>query len=165
MTMGDVRQMPALDGIDPQFLASDGFHPEFGYLCPAPRMRHRIRMIAISGSVVMMIAAISVLTLHREGGESSRGGSALSAAAAAPTADDTPATTWAPPSAVTGASGVLRAPAPCLDLLGSLLDRHCESGKSRAARSRRGAPHRVVSLPIGRSGALSANEPRVHSRL
>jgi hypothetical protein len=164
MTMGDVRQMPALDGIDPQSPSSEGFHPEFGYLCPTPRMRLRIRMIAISGSIGMMIAAISVLALHREGGESSRGGLALSAAAAVPTADATPAMTLAPPIAVTGASGALRAPASCRDPLGFLLDRHCESGKSRAARSRRGAPHRIVSLPIGRSGALSANEPRVPER-
>jgi hypothetical protein len=162
MPMGDVHKIPPPNGIYPQFLSSDDFHPELGYLCPTPRMRLKLRMIAILASIAMMIGAISVLArVHRDGGESDRRALALSAAAAVPTADEAPAMTLSSPTAETGASGALRAPASCQDLLGAFVNHQCESGKSRASRSRRGAPHQIVSLPIGHSGAVSANEPTV----
>jgi hypothetical protein len=162
LTMSDARQMLPPNGIYPRFLSSEAFHPEFGYLCPTPRMRLKIRMIAIMASIGMMVGAISVVALmHREGGENDRGELALAAAAAIPTADETPAVMLPPATAVVGASGVLHAPARCQDLLGSFVDRQCESAKSRAAHSRR-APHQIASLPIGRGGVVSANEPTVH---
>jgi hypothetical protein len=162
MTMGDVHKIPLPNGICPQFLSSDDFHPEFGYLCPTPRMRIKLRMIAILASIGMMIGAILVLApVHRDGSESDRRELALSAAAAVPTADETPAMKLPSSTVVTIAPGALRAPASCQDLLGSFVNHQCESGKSREARSRRGAPHRIVSLPIGRSGAVFAAEPTV----
>ena len=158
--MGDFHKISPPDGAYPQFLSSDDFHPEFGYLCPTPRMRLKLRMIAIVASIAMMIGAISILApVHRDGGESDRRALALSAAAAVPTADEAPAMTS--PTAVTGASDALRAPSSCQDPLGAFVNHQCESGKSRALRPRRGAPHHIVSLPIGHSGAVSANEPTV----
>jgi hypothetical protein len=152
-TMGDVHKIPPPNGIYPQSLSSDDFHPEFGYLCPTPRIRLKLRMIAILASIGMTIGAISVLApVHSEGGESDRRELALSAAAAVPTADEAPAMT------LPSSTAALRAPAPCQDLLGSFANHQCESGKSRSARSTRGAPHGIVSLPIGHSGAVSANE-------
>lgn len=142
---------PPPNGIYPQSLSSDDFHPEFGYLCPTPRMRLKLRVIAILASIGMTIGAISVLALvHREGDENDRRELALSAAV--PTADEAPAMT------LPSSTAALRAPAPCQDLLGSFVNYQCESGKSRSARSTRGAPHGIVSLPIGHSGAVSANE-------
>jgi hypothetical protein len=151
--MGDIHKIPPANGIYPQFLSSGDFHPEFGYLCPTPRMGLKLRMIAILASIGLMIGAISVLApVHREGGV------ALSAPAAVPTADEAPAMTLPSSTAVTGASGALRALAPCQDLMGSFANHQCESAKSRSARSTRGAPHQILSLPIGQSGAVSANE-------
>jgi hypothetical protein len=133
--MGDVHKIPPPNGIYPQSLSSDNFHPEFGYLCPTPRMRLKLRVIAILASIGMTIGAISVLApVHREGGENDRRELALSSAAAVPTADEVPAMTLPSSTALMGASVALRAPAPCLDLLGSFVNHQCEPGKSRARR-------------------------------
>jgi hypothetical protein len=156
MTMGDVRQMPAPPGIYPQVPSSDDFHPEFGYLCPTPRMRFKIRMIAILASIGIMVGTISVLALLGEGGESDRRELSLPAAAAVLKAEEPPAVTLPPPAT---AMGALRGPTPCKDLLAWFLDRRCELRKSSTVGSRRVAIHQIVSLPIGRSGSVSANEP------
>jgi hypothetical protein len=135
-----MSKMPPPRDISPQFLSPEGFHPEFGYLCPTRRMRLKIRMIAILASIGMMLAAISVLALmHRE-------------LAAAPVAGDEASALLLPRPA---------APASCRDLRGMFLHRQCQSGKSRAARSRRGVSRQMLSLPIGRRGVVSANESAV----
>jgi hypothetical protein len=155
--MGDVHKIPPPNGIYPQSLSSDDFHPEFGYLCPTPRMRLKLRVIAILASIGMTIGAISVLApVHSEGDENDRRELALSAAV--PTADEAPAMTLPSSTALMGASVALRAPTPCQELLGSLVNHQCETGRSRSARSTRGAPNGIASLPIGHSGAVSANE-------
>jgi hypothetical protein len=160
--MGDIHKIPAPNGIYPLFLSSDDFHSEFGYLCPTPRMRRKLRVIAILASIATMIGAISVLpAVKRNGVEGDRGEMAVSAATVEPTADEAPATTLLSPTAATGAASALSAPAPCRDPLGSFVNHQCESGKSRSARSRRGAPHQIVFLPIGRGSVVSANEPVV----
>jgi hypothetical protein len=164
MTVGGVRQIHTADGIYPQFLSSDDFHPEFGCLCPTPRMRRKIRMIVASVSIGIVIGAISVLGLvHREGHEGDGRGSGPSAAVATatvPATDETPFMTLPLPAAVTSASGVPWASGPCQDPEQSFLDIRCERGKSGVARSRRAIAHRIVSLPIGRSAAMS-DEPTV----
>jgi hypothetical protein len=137
--------------ISPQFLSLERFHPEFGYLCPTRCMRLKIRMIAILVSIGMMVAAISVLALeHREDGKGDR--SEMATPAAPPVAGDEASPLILTPHAT---------PAPCQDLLGTFLNRQCQSGKSRAARPRRGASRQMVSLPIGRRNVVSANEPAV----
>jgi hypothetical protein len=112
----------------------------------------RIRISAASASIGIMFGAISVLALTQ--GESRQHGreEPATAGAAAPAADDTSA--MAPITA-----GAVHTRSPCENWLDSFLDRECESGKSREPRSRRDAPHRSVSLPIGRSGAILADEP------
>jgi hypothetical protein len=152
-------EMPAPGGVEPQFLSSDDFHPEFGYLLPMPRKRRQIRRAAMSASVAIVIAAISVVSLvRREGGGSGRDFVSAAAAAAAPVADERPNVAPAGPVAVTDASSVSRAPAPCTDLLGSFIDSQCRSAKLRKSRSERRAASRVVSLPIGRSASVARDE-------
>ncbi len=137
--------------ISPPYLPPERFHPEFGYLCPTRRMRSKIRMVAILASIAMMVAAISVLALaHREDGGSDRREMALPAAALV-AGNESLALISPPPVA----------PAACGDLPGMFLDRQCRSAKSRAARARRAATRRMVSLPIGRRGVASASEPAV----
>ena len=137
--------------ISPQFLSPESFHPEFGYLCPTRRMRHKIRLVAILASIGMTVAAISVLALvRRDDSESERWEIALPAAA--PVAGDEVPALILPPHAV---------PASCQDLPGAFLDRRCRSAKPRAALSRRGNSRQMVSLPIGRRGVVPANEPVV----
>jgi hypothetical protein len=144
---GDVNQMLPPRDISPRSLSPERFHPEFGYLCPTRRIRLKIRMVAILASIGMMVAAISVLALvHREDGASDRREMALPAVAG----DEASALIL--PHA---------APAWCQDLPWMILHRQCRSGQSPAARSRRGASRQIVSLPIGRRGVVSANEPAV----
>jgi hypothetical protein len=160
--MGDVHQIPPPNGIYPPFLSPDDFHPEFGYLCPTPRMRRKLRVIAILASIAMLIGGISVTPLaQRNSGDDHRRELARSVAIAEPTADEALATTLPSPAVVTGASSVLSAPAPCQGPAGSFVNHQCDSGKPRSPRSRPGAPHQVVFLPIGHSSAVSANEPTV----
>jgi hypothetical protein len=161
MTMGDVHKIPSLYPIYPQFLSPHNFHPEFGYLCPAPRMHRKLRMIAILASIGMMIGAMSILApVQREGGESDR--RELTLTAAALTTDQAPAIRLPSPTVVTDGSDASHAPDPCENLLGLFVNHQCRSGshESRLAR-RRGAPHQIVSLPIGHSSVVSANEPTV----
>jgi hypothetical protein len=147
---GDVNQMVPPRDISPQFLSLEGFHPEFGYLCPAPRMRRKIRTVSILVSIGMMVVAISVLArMNHEDGEDVRWETVLPAAALL--AADRASTSILPP---------LAAPGSCRDLPGMFLHHpRCESDKRRAARSRRGAFRQIVSLPIGHRGIVSANEP------
>jgi hypothetical protein len=161
MTMGDVHKVPPPDGIYPQLLSSDDFHPEFGYLCPTPRMRLKLRMIAILALIGTMIGAISVLApLHREGGENDR--SELVLSVAMPTTDQAAPMTLPSPSAVTDASSILHGLVRCQDLLGLFINHQCESDnfRSRSAR-RRVDPHQIISRPIGHGSLVSANEPTV----
>jgi hypothetical protein len=112
-------------------------------LCPTRRMRLKIRMVAILASIGIMVAAILVLALvHRE----------VALPATALVAGDEASALILP-----------RHPAPawCQDLPRMILHRQCRSGESRVARSRRGASRQIVSLPIGRRGVVSANEPAV----
>jgi hypothetical protein len=123
-----------------RFLPSHNFHPEFGYLCPTPRMHRKPRMIAILASIGMMIGAMLILAPEqREGGESDRRELALTAAA--PTDDLAPAVRLPSSTAVTDGSDAPHAP-------------------SRLAR-RRGASHQIVSLPIGHGSFVLANGPTV----
>ncbi len=43
--------------------AAAAYHPEFGYLCPSPLMRQRVRAVMISAGVGMLIGAGLVLSL------------------------------------------------------------------------------------------------------
>src|SRR4030088_2946201 len=40
-----------------------GYHPEFGYFCPSPRLRHSLRVAMICIAVGMSLGAIVVLAL------------------------------------------------------------------------------------------------------
>jgi hypothetical protein len=39
------------------------YHPEFGYLCPSPRVRRHVRLALISGAIGMLIGAVAILSL------------------------------------------------------------------------------------------------------
>ena len=151
--------MPAPNGIEPQFLSSDDFHPEFGYLWPTPHKRRRFRKAVMWASAGVVIGAFALLTLAQHGGGGRGEFVSAAAAFAAPIVAEAPAVPPAPQIAITDASGAVRALAPCQDLLGSFIDPQCKSGRLRKSRSERRAANRVVSVPIGRSAFL--NRPTI----
>jgi hypothetical protein len=151
--------MPAPDGIEPQFLSSDDFHPEFGYLWPTPAKRRRIRKAVMWASAGTVIGAFALLTLAQHGGGGGRGEFVSAAAASAPAmVAEAPAMPPVPPITITDASAAARAPASCRDLLGSFIDPQCKSGRLRKSRSERRASNRVVSVPIGRTAFLNRED-------
>jgi hypothetical protein len=39
------------------------YHPEFGYLCPSPRVCRSVRLALVSGAIGMLIGAVAILSL------------------------------------------------------------------------------------------------------
>jgi len=151
-------QMPTPNGIEPQFLSSDDFHPEFGYLWPTPHKRRRMRKALMWASAGVVIGAFALLTLAQHGGGGRGEFVSAAAASAPPMVAEAPAVPPALPITITDASGAARAPASCQDLLGSFIDPQCKPGRLRKSRSERRAANRVVSVPIGRSAFLNRDD-------
>ena len=155
---------------------AQNFHPEFGYFCPSPQMRRRVRNGAMTAGAVMLIAVGTALALVPQLAPQSRGESVLTAAAPSPTersaglvdgvdlgqaGEGTPAA-MARTAAVADRGAGSHAPAACEDPSGAFLAPQCQfgkTGKSRVTRTARVPGSRVATFRIGRTDAGLKAEP------
>jgi hypothetical protein len=153
---------------------AQNFHPEFGYFCPSPRMRRKVRGAAVTVLAgIMLIAAGTALTLMPQLGPQSPGDgvreeSALSANASPPTgqpagaADQSISATLALGAADPATSS--HAQTSCDDPSGAFLAAQCQqlgrTGKSRMTRAARAARYRPATLPIGGADASLEAPPQ-----
>jgi hypothetical protein len=133
--------------------AAHNVHPEFGLLCPTPRLRRKLR-VALAGLVCAMLGLVAICAAHR--GEStavtalrldaSGGGGASTGAVAAATPRSTAAVAT---PAENGACG---------QDIWAYLDATCVLGELRKPRSVRAANERprIAASPLGRSAAMAA---------
>jgi hypothetical protein len=149
-----------------QDFGAQNFHPEFGYLCPSPRLRRQLRKAAMTVLAGMAIAAatahmLSSVLVPRPPGEVVAENSGekplppLAAAVLPPLAAAVlPPIMPAPLQA--SAAAFARAQASCDDPSASFLALQCQPGKAgkgrltRSARLAQGASRRVATVPIGR---------------
>jgi hypothetical protein len=157
------------------------FHPEFGYLCPSPRLRRKVRSAMVTVLAAMAIAAGTLLALVPQLARPPGEQSALSVAAVELPSIGRPAdegragdrkaiegeaAAMAPSTAVTARSASAREHISCDDLSGSFLAPQCKFGKAgksritRSARAARAASHLVATIPIGRTDASPQAEPQ-----
>jgi hypothetical protein len=155
--------MSAMD-VHAEIPSAQNFHPEFGYLCPSPQMRRRVRRAALTVLAGMAIAAGSALALvpqlvPQPPAEGAGELSALSLATASPSveqaADEGRAwegkanqgklaavaalATVTDRSPTTERYASARAQASCDDLSGSFLAPQCKFGKAGKVRMTRAA--------------------------
>jgi len=146
------------------------FHPEFGYLCPSPRRRRRLRPVLVGAAVVFAVGATMALAaVHRGDADG------LAPTAQGDTGAD--ATQASTPAASTPAADVAASPVPLPDTCkaaangdpaGSFLGLHCRSNKQHVRHGARAA-YRVAVVILGRKDAppapveaavtTAANEP------
>ena len=133
--------------------AAHNVHPEFGLLCPTPRLRRKLR-VALAGLVCAMLGLVAIWAAHR--GESSAvtalrldasGGAGASTGAVAA---GTPRSTAA--VATPAENGA------CGQDIWTYLDATCVLGELRKPRSVRAANDRprIAASPLGRSAAMAA---------
>jgi hypothetical protein len=155
--------MSAMD-VHAEIPSAQNFHPEFGYLCPSPQMRRRVRRAALTVLAGMAIAAGSTLALvpqlvPQPPAEGAGELSALSVATASPSveqaADEGRAwegkanqgklaavaalATVTDRSPTTERYASARAQPSCDDLSGSFLAPQCKFGKAGKSRMTRAA--------------------------
>ncbi len=143
--------------------AAHNVHPEFGLLCPTPRLRRKLR-VALAGLVCAMLGLVAIWAAHR--GESSAvtalrldasGGAGASTGAVAA---GTPRSTAA--VATPAENGA------CGQDIWTYLDATCVLGELRKPRSVRAANDRprIAASPLGRSAAMAAGalEPALRHR-
>ena len=172
MSSKDVHAAPA---------RAQSFHPEFGYLCPSPQMRRKVRSVVMTIAAGMSIAAGTALALVPQLAPQASGGGMREASALSDTAVSktvttavlvngadaggagerpAPATTHA--SALTDRAAGPRAPA-CDDPSGAFLAPQCQlgkTGKSHLMRVARAPASRVATVPVGRADAGLEAEPQ-----
>jgi hypothetical protein len=146
---------------EPQFIVADDYHPEFGYLCPSPRMRKTLRMSAIAALMGLAVGAVTMLALdHRRSADQEPGAPTLATAITATTeptdARPTPASPT-PNTAVADGSSASRLAASCSDLAGSFLDAKCQGKKQRKTHAARS--HSLANLLLGH-GSDTLRKPR-----
>jgi hypothetical protein len=129
-------------------------HPEFGYFCPTPRLRRKLRMVFFS-SIFAVVALMAGLEMLWDGAEPAaqselalaRVESVDSAVAGVPvTAETRP-----PEAAFAQGTEIEPIKASCPDKTADQLDGHCNSGKARKPRTLPGAAERPAMA-----------EPRAH---
>jgi hypothetical protein len=159
------------------------FHPEFGYFCPSPQMRRKVRGGAMTVGAVMLIAAGAALALvpqlAPQSSDETREESAFTAPS--PTARSAglvdgvdlgkaggslPApmarTAALPDRGARSHAAGSHAPAGCDDPSGAFLAPQCQlgkTGKSRVTRTGRLPGSRVATVRIGRADAGVESEP------
>ena len=132
---------------------SDYFHPEFGFLCPTPRFRRRLRValacLAVAGVGAAVIAAADGPKLD----------AAVTRADEASIAETVPATSLAPSAAVASRPPVVEGAQIVADNPSCVGDTrsegNCVSLKLRKPRMVRVATDRpaIAAIPLGRSAA------------
>jgi hypothetical protein len=166
---------------------AQSFHPEFGYLCPSPQLRRKVRSVVVTIAAGMSIAAGTALALVPQfapqaqfapqvSGDGMRAASALSDTAVSPAVPailvngaDAGGTGGRLPPAVTHATAVTdraagsHAGGSCDDPSGAFLAPQCQlgkTGKSRMMRATRAPASRVATVPVGRADAGLEAEPQ-----
>lgn len=140
-------------------MTAPGYHQEFGYLCPSPRVRHSIRVAMISAAVGVSIGALIVLTLMDRRLADSRQSERTSTfgradRASYPVAQATPleSDVAAAPLASEDKAGGSIMKEGCEDAPTSYLDPKCHLVKKRKAHASRSMAMRLATVQIGRSG-------------
>jgi hypothetical protein len=131
------------------------YHPEFGYLCPSPGVRRRIRAAMISAAVGMLIGASIVLSLtDRRPADGQRSERTLTAgqaerdwSAVAKAADSENSVL---PVASQDSAGAPSVQGACKDEGASFLNPKCRSGTKRKAHAARPFATRLATIEIGR---------------
>ena len=157
------------------------FHPEFGYFCPSPQMRRKVRSGAMTAGAVMLIAIGAALALVPQLAlqpslDVTPAKSAFTATAPSPVAksaglvegvdlgqagESMPAPTKRT-AAMADRSASPHAPAACDDPSGAFLAPQCQfgkTGKSRMTRTTRAPGARVATFRIGGADAGLGAEP------
>jgi hypothetical protein len=167
--------------VDAAAARTQSFHPEFGYLCPSPQMRRKVRSVVMTVAAGLSIAAGTALALMPQlappaSGDGMRAASAVSDTAISPTVPtilvngaDAGGADERPPVATLHATGVpdraagSRAGASCDDPSGAFLAPQCQAGKtgkSHMMRAARAPAFRVATVPVGRADAGLEAEPQ-----
>jgi hypothetical protein len=151
---GDVTKgidMSSKDAAPPR---AQSFHPEFGYLCPSPQLRRKVRSVVVTIAAGMSLSdtAVSpaVPAILVNGADAGGTGGRLP-----------PAVTHA--TAVTDRAAGSHAGASCDDPSGAFLAPQCQlgkTGKSRMMRAARAPASRVATVPVGRADAGLEAEPQ-----
>jgi hypothetical protein len=172
MSSKDVHAAPA---------RAQSFHPEFGYLCPSPEMRRKVRSVVMTAAAVMAIAAGTALALMPQFAPQPYDGMRETSAPSdtAPSQMVTPAilvngadadgagerlpfaSTHA--TAPTDRAAGSRAAASCDDPSDAFLAPQCQpgkTGKSHMMRVARAPASRVATVPVGRADAGLEAEPQ-----
>jgi hypothetical protein len=162
--------------VDAAAARTQSFHPEFGYLCPSPQMRRRVRSVVMTVTAGLLIAAGTALALMPQlalpaSGDVTREASALSDTAVSPTVIPAVSVNRAdgagerlPLATTHAAAGTDRAAgASCDDPSGAFLAPQCQpgkTGKSHTMRAARAPASRVATVPVGRVDAGLEAEPQ-----
>jgi hypothetical protein len=135
--------------------STPNFHPEFGYMCPSPRMR---RGISVSVAIAALGIAVAFMTAARGFARDETDGQQVRLARSAIEESTIPvAAVLLMPAARTvgkGTSNPKRAEIDCKDVFGFHLGPVCAQRKSRTARI-----NRMVMILIGSSAAPAAIWP------
>jgi hypothetical protein len=148
--------MPAFNPMAPANHEYD-YHPEFGYLCPSPLVRRRVRVALMSAAVGVAIGACIVLSFMdrrfadgRQGEQTStfaRTDRAWSAVGRAAALESEPA---AAPLAGEEKTGMTIAREACEDEAASYLDSKCHLVRRHKAHTSRSMTSRLATVEIGR---------------
>jgi hypothetical protein len=135
-------------------IVAPGYHPEFGYLCPSPAVRRRVRLTVISAGIGMLIGAGVVLSLmDRRFADGQRNEPALTAGqvdqdrtaiAKAPDAEDQASLVASQDNA-----SVPSMQGGCKDEGASFLNSRCGSARKRKAHAARPPAARLATVEIG----------------
>jgi hypothetical protein len=136
-----------------EWAARPDFHPEFGYLCPSPRRRRRLRPVLVAAAAVLAVGATMALAAAHRGDadgpaltvQSDTGADAIQAST--PAAEVTAAPAPPQDTCKAAASG---------DPAGSFLGLHCRSSKPHTVRHGARAAYRVAVVILGRRDAPPA---------
>ena len=137
--------------------AAHNVHPEFGLLCPTPRLRRKLR-VALAGLACAMLGLVAIWAAHRgeSGAVTALRLDASGGAGASPHASTGAAAAATPRS--TAAVATPAANGACGQDIWAYLDATCVLGKLRKARTVRAANDRpgIAASPLGRSAAVAA---------
>ncbi len=136
--------------------AAHNVHPEFGLLCPTPRLRRKLRL-ALAGLVCAALGLVVIWAAHHSesGAVTALRLDASDGAGASPRARASAAATATPRS--TAAAVTRAADDACGQGIWAYLDATCVLGKLRKPRSVRAANDRprIAASPLGRSVAMA----------
>jgi hypothetical protein len=131
------------------------YHPEFGYLCPSPVVRRRVRLAMISASVGLLIGASIVLSLtDRRFADVQRSEQTLTAGQATrdwtAVAKSADSENKVSPVASQDNASVPSTRGACKDEGVSFLNPNCRSVIKRKAHAPRSSAARLATIEIGR---------------